>query len=191
MIITYYKSIFFSVVILFVFARVTNAQNKNASIIAGATATQIHGDGMAGYNKLGMEFGFSVQSPISEKLLFQPEILYFQKGSSSNADTPFYLKYKLNYLELPLMFGYNINEYFQVQGGPSIGYLLKGEVSSALSSNSLDGVNKIDASVMVGGSYRFLANTSIKLRYSISFLSITKTGNSVNDTVSFLMIFHI
>lgn len=190
MIINYNKSILLLAVFLvaIVFAK---AQNKNASIIAGAAATQIHGDGMAGYNKLGLEFGISVESPLSDKILFQPEILYFQKGSSSNADTPFFLKYKLNYLELPLMFGYNINEFFQLQAGPSIGYLLNGEVSSALSANSIDGVNKIDASVMAGASYRFLANTSIKIRYAISFLSITKAGNSVNDTVSFLLIFHI
>ncbi len=191
MIINYNKSLFITLVLQFLFVIVTIGQNKNASIIAGAAATQIHGDGMAGYNKLGLEFGVSVQSPLSDKLLFQPEILYFQKGSSSNADTPFFLKYKLNYLELPLMLGYNLNEYFQLQGGPSIGYLLNGEVSSALSKNSLEEVNKVDASVMIGGSYRFLANTSIKIRYSISFISITKTGNSVNDTVSFLMIFHI
>lgn len=190
MTINYNKSISLLIISLSLLT-VAKAQNKNASIIAGATATQIHGDGMAGYNKLGMEFGISVESPLSDKILFQPELLYFQKGSSSNADTPFFLKFKLNYLELPLMFGYNLNDFFQLQAGPSIGYLLNGEVSSALNARSLSDVNKIDASLMAGGSYRFLANTSVKIRYSISFLSITKTGNSVNDTVSFLLIFHI
>lgn len=191
MTIKFNKKSYLIVILVFVVTVVTQAQNKKASIIVGGTATQIHGDGMAGYNKLGMEFGFSVQSPLTDKLLFQPEILYFQKGSSSSADSPFYLKFKLNYLELPLMLGYNVNDFFQLQAGPSIGYLLNGEVMSALPINSIDNVNKIDASVMAGVNYRFLANTSIKMRYSVSFLSITKTGNSVNDTVSFLLVFHI
>ena len=52
-------------------------------------------------------------------------------------------------------------------------------------------INKVDLSFMLGGSYRFLANTSIKVRYSISVLPIGKTGNLVNDTASFLLIFHI
>lgn len=168
------------------------AQNKNASIILGGAATQIHGDGIAGYNKFGLEFGVSVQSPITEKIIFQPELLYFQKGSRSRADSPYLIKFKLNYLELPMLLGYEINENIQLQGGPSFGYFLNGSVYSGGLSSSVTGkINKVDLSFMLGGSYRFLANTSIKVRYSISVLPIGKTGNLVNDTASFLLIFHI
>ncbi len=67
-----------------------------------------------------------------------------------------------------------------------------GDILLAGRSYEVDEVlRKIEASLMVGGSYRFLANTSVKIRYSISALPISKTGNLVNDTVSFLLVFHL
>ena len=78
---------------------------------------------------LGLNFALTED----EFLSLQPELLYVQKGfaAESNGTTDYNLKYKLDYLELPVLlnigFGGDVVKGY-VNFGPSIGYLLGGNV---------------------------------------------------------------
>jgi hypothetical protein len=78
---------------------------------------------------LGLNFALTED----EFLSLQPELLYVQKGfaAESNGTTDYNLKYKLNYIELPVLlkigFGTDVVRGY-VNLGPSIGYLLSGNV---------------------------------------------------------------
>lgn len=108
------------------------SQRFIGSVIAGMNATQVDGDEVAGYYKVGFNGGLSVTLPLDNKFRWfaTVELLYTQKGSYQNAyranatlrDTnaliwhnedfsvPFdgKIKYKLNldYVEVPVVFHY-------------------------------------------------------------------------------------
>lgn len=167
------------------------AQENTASIILGAAATQVHGDGIGGYNKLGLTFGIAVERSLNDKFSFQPEIIYCQKGSSAGANSGYNYKMKFNYLEIPVLFGLKLNDLFTLQGGPAVGYLLAANTSSGGGNEPFENINKTEVSTMFGVEYRALDSVSIKMRYGISAYSIAKAGNLHNDTVNFLLIFYL
>jgi hypothetical protein len=78
---------------------------------------------------LGLNFALTED----EFLSLQPELNYVQKGfaAESNGTTDYNLKYKLNYVELPVLlkigFGTDVVRGY-VNLGPSISYLLSGNV---------------------------------------------------------------
>jgi hypothetical protein len=78
---------------------------------------------------LGLNFALTED----EFLSIQPELLYVQKGfaAESSGTADYNLKYKLDYLELPILlqigFGSDVVRGY-VNMGPSIGYLLGGNV---------------------------------------------------------------
>ena len=71
-------------------------QNFDAGFIGGINMSQISGDGYAGYNKIGMNFGSYIVLPnlkdknnITSDNFIKIEMLYSQKGSFEN-DLNFY-----------------------------------------------------------------------------------------------------
>src|SRR6188474_1752497 len=73
-------------------------------VIFGMNASQIDGDDYAGYRKVGLNFGFYGQIPVSKKFFLSTEILYSQKGSKSPTYEGLPLEYQinLNYAEVPV-----------------------------------------------------------------------------------------
>ena len=184
-----FKSI--SVVLITLSTLVVKAQDNKASIILGAAATQVHGDGIGGYNKLGLTFGVAVQRSLNEKFSFQPEIIYTQKGSGAGANAGYNFTMKFNYLEVPILFGLKLNDLFTIQGGPAIGYLLAANTSSGGGNEPFENINKTELSTMLGVEYRALESVSIKMRYGLSASTIGKAGNLYNDTINFLLVFYL
>lgn len=102
------------------------SQRFIGSVIAGGNLTQVDGDEVFGFKKIGANVGASVMLPIDrkERFFFTVELLYSQKGSRmrSKVDTMDYtgpttsidwsipyspkFKYKLNldYVEVPVLF---------------------------------------------------------------------------------------
>lgn len=175
--------IFFSMCIVFN----TVGQNKSAKLIIGAAATQVDGDDIGGYNKIGIVVGMGVSSPLNNDFEFQPELLYFQKGSKQGANTSSILNLNFHYIEIPLMISREVIDRVEVQAGPSIGYLFKasGNVGGR-NENILEDMNRVDLSLFLGGNYRLSDYWNLKVRYGISLKSVSQTGTQRNNTVSFL-----
>lgn len=99
--------------LLFVFLinfQMLYAQNRfGAGIILGLNASQIDGDKRLGFKKPGLNAGLLGNIRLANKLDFNLEMLYSQRGSQSelfiNDELP-YFKIKLNYIEIPFMFVY-------------------------------------------------------------------------------------
>mgnify|MGYP001618197789 CR=1 FL=1 len=107
----------------------SQAQRFRGSLVLGGNFSQITGDSMAGFNKVGLLGGAMVIAPISKKSSFETGILFSQKGSRSKVDTsssgiprPFF-KLTLNYIEIPLLYQYQYNDYIGLQIGPYVGLL--------------------------------------------------------------------
>ena len=78
-------------------------------------------------SKIGLLLGVGIEIGLSDKLAFQPEILYVQKGASDKSEGV-EITFGLNYIEVPLLLKYKISGFY-VNVGPYLGYGLGGEAT--------------------------------------------------------------
>jgi len=80
------------------------------ALVAGFNATQVDGDDLAGYRKIGLNAGGSAFIRLPKNFSVNFEILYSQKGSRTsgnqtiNSDT---YKLILDYVDVPVIFNYH------------------------------------------------------------------------------------
>ena len=82
------------------------SQSFDGGLLAGLTTSQISGDNLGGFNKLGVAIGIFTQRNISEKSKLKFELSYFQKGSKNNNLNLNLNSFKLDYIDAPFYFSY-------------------------------------------------------------------------------------
>jgi len=172
----------FLIVFLLSSSYLVKAQNFSAVLIAGMNASQVNGDSLIGFNKVGLVIGAGIENKFSEKAGLRLEFLYAQKGSSSIIDStnlavdPF--KLRLNYVEVPLMFYYKATKKLNVEVGAALGLLLNAKFS-----NGLDFVDQTETffrtDYNVGGGIGYIISDrlSANLRSTVSMINITKRAS--------------
>lgn len=102
-------------------------QQFNGGIMAGVAGTQVAGDTFYGFHKAGIFAGGFVNLQFTEHSVMQMELEYFQKGSRENPDSANnYTQYlfRVNYIELPVLYQYIASKRFKIEVGPSAGFLV-------------------------------------------------------------------
>ena len=82
----------------------------NGGLIAGATVSQIHGDGIGGFNKVGFNLGATIEIGRRGKKNIQIGIAYNQKGSKKPPNPPEDYdtwKYRFTYIDIPITMSYS------------------------------------------------------------------------------------
>ena len=78
----------------------------NGGVIGGVTLSQIHGDGIGGFNKVGFNIGAVVEMRNSASKAFQIGVVYNEKGSrkTQNIQAGDYTTwaYRYRYIDIPL-----------------------------------------------------------------------------------------
>jgi hypothetical protein len=114
----------------------------NGGYTLGVTAAQVRGDGIEGFNKLGVHAGAVVEVRQYRDLGFQLGIVYNQKGSRKvqNPKVDDYTNwgYKFTYVDLPVTAVYDFKEGFTVGTGLQPGVLI-GAYEDGLASGVSDG----------------------------------------------------
>jgi len=80
-------------------------------------------------NRMGFHAGAYLTFNLSDAISIQPEILYNSVGAKiedSDGDVDF----ATDYVSIPVMLLYNVNETFNIQVGPQFGFLTKAEAKS-------------------------------------------------------------
>lgn len=195
-----------------------NAQEKTKpsspitfGVKAGFNATTIsRNDSNDGYYdndqkmKAGFNAGVFANIPVAEKFSIQPELLFSQLGSKSEAryrntegnrtvSVEVNDKTNLNYLALPVMVQYNILPQLYVEAGPEFGFLLggksKGDVTiteregnftsyqSETSSNkiNMDRFNRFNVGIGIGAGYYFTPQFGVTARFTAGLTNIMKS----------------
>jgi hypothetical protein len=150
-------------------------QRFNAGIIAGLTASQVLGDDIAGYNKVGIQAGLRGTTYLSEKVEFNLELLYSQHGSRRKAigATGIERSIQLNYIKVPLLIHYKDwyqdDDYYRVHfvAGLYYGYLINAEVQEF--SFDPDDFNTNEIGFIVGANYFLNSHVGLAARYERSF----------------------
>lgn len=97
------------ILMLFIAAPDLTAQTFQASVLAGTNFSQIDGDDLDGFHKVGLNGGIRVVAKFNERWRVGPEILYSQSGAflpNSSFNMGPFSRFKFNTLEVPLMVYY-------------------------------------------------------------------------------------
>src|SRR4051812_8494325 len=154
------------------FSHSVSAQIRNA-IILGASASQIDGDKQGGFDKAGLVFGGSSNFKITDKFSFQPEILWLQKGSKADTfdifDPNAFYKWRLNYVSVPVLLNYQIQEKFTLQAGLTADVLIDAKVDAGSGFfDRTDELQKLDLNYTGGIEYRISPKFGANARYQYS-----------------------
>ena len=173
---------------IFCFHQSCEAQTFDAGVVLGVNASQIDGDKLAGFNKLGLHAGLVVLINLQSKWKVQTELLFSQRGSrleliSGQANDPFEMH--LNYVEIPVVVSFmdwldEEDNFYKLhfQAGLSYGNLVSKKIENNLYAPAEDDFNNNDVSWLVG--FTFYANTKLGLtfRYSRSANLLFNNKNS-------------
>ena len=161
------KKITFIVAALFIAAS-TFAQDAQWGIKGGLNfAQETTGNGSTDI-RTGIHLGGFMDKPISNGVDFQLAFLYSMQGSTYKDGGKDYTE-KLDYLIVPLIFKIyvNKNRRFSIDLGLQLGYMVSAKLASGSNSVSvydLDGLNKFDASLGLGISYKINDNLDLVFR---------------------------
>jgi hypothetical protein len=92
----------------------THAQSFDAGVTAGVVASQINGDGYAGYHQIGWTAGVFGRIPTEGPSAWQLEMKYSLFGAHSDSKELDYgllpMNIRLHYIEIPVMYRYDLSE---------------------------------------------------------------------------------
>lgn len=121
--------------------------------------------------------GVFAELGITDKLTFQPELLYSAQGSKYEGTIlgkTVTIKTKLDYLTIPLMAKYNIINGLTAEFGPQIGFLTSATFKDI---DIKDQVNSVDFGLNFGLGYR-INDIYVQGRYSLGLTSFGKDSDS-------------
>lgn len=175
-------SIFF-IALLYLSFNSLEAQRFGGGLKIAGTLSQIDGDDVYGFNKLGFETGVFGSARLSKIIDLEIHFSYNQRGSRSTAEDPMLVKINLNYLDVPIFFVVkdwliteDNKEYYRMHflGGLSLGRLI--------SSSSITGIDedfkKTDFSWILGANYYYSRSWGIAAKYTRSFNSLYNYSKS-------------
>lgn len=161
------------------------AQRFDAGLIAGFNGTQVEGDELRGYHKVGALGGIYVQTDIAPAIVAGMEIKYSQKGARKKYDPkkPDVDKYvmRLGYIDIPLFMGFRANERSMIIGGIAPGILIHSKELNSdgeIPEQDRQTFNTFDLQPFVGFQFDFLERVSLDLRLAISVIPCSDQSGS-------------
>jgi len=153
------------------------AQDFRAGLLGGMTTSQISGDNLEGYDKLGFRIGAYVSRSIKEKVDLKMEIQYIQKGSKRHIDKYSFERYMFNlhYVEIPISIAWKYNQDISIEAGLSPSYLMayseQNHMGDILPKND---PKSVGLDFFVGANYQLKPQIILNLRYSQSVIPVRK-----------------
>jgi hypothetical protein len=159
------------------FRLASRLQNFGGGIILGLSTSQVDGDNLGGFNKVGLLVGAFANTSISELLSFQMEMTFIQKGSDNPNmnDYPHQPDISSSYIEIPLLLQYHQSNKLKIEGGLLSAYLIDGYYNNNYGKMEYDNTPpfiKYDFGLLLGIDYKFSNKLSLNTRLSNSILSI-------------------
>jgi hypothetical protein len=170
-----------------------NNVNTEFGVKGGFNMSNLYNNNADDENVLyGFNAGVYATLPIADFVAIQPELLFTTKGAELEYNSAFAsgdAKFRLNYIELPLLVRVNVTKNFNIHAGGYASYL----VSSKVSGNGTfdfdqdidtDDLNKFDAGLSAGVGVDFNP-ISIGLRYNYGLTTVGKERTVAGTTYTF------
>ncbi|MEM7103493.1 MAG: outer membrane beta-barrel protein [Bacteroidota bacterium] len=162
-----------------------------ASVWVGLNASQIDGDDLAGYDKLGLTGGVKAFIVLHPRWQPSVEIAYSQKGSSSElslSGNSTETRITLDYAHVPIMMNY-VDRRIQFSAGFAYGQLVRAKVQfDPPNPDAADFYKKSDFSFLGSATFFFTKNMGVNLRWERSLINIIKDPDQqsqVNKLITF------
>ena len=127
---------------------------------------------------MGFAVGGFLTYSINNQISIRPEILYSVKGSKYEEDG-MTLNYTMNYIDIPVLGVFSVQENISIFAGPYFGMFLGGKMKMEYDGDSdEEDIKKEDMAndfgLVFGGSYGLGNNLSIEARYALGLKTIDK-----------------
>ena len=156
-------------------------------------------------SRTSLHLGVTAEFEISDTFSIQPELLYSAQGAtSSDTDDGFNVvgnpvrydsenKWKLNYIQIPIMAKFYVSEGLSLEAGPQIGFLASAEIDedetetdltsgvSSSTSTTIDAkeiVKSVDFGLNFGLGYKLDSGLNFALRYNLGLSNIYDVSES-------------
>ncbi len=175
-------------VMIFAFS---NAQETRFGIKGGGNLHTLTGDMVNKdnkFSKIGFQVGGFAEIKISDKFSVQPEVLFSVQGVKFKRPNSVFKtedRWKLSYLNIPVMAKFYIAKRLSLEGGPQTGFLLGAKNKYKGVSGTMEGYrpisgkedikylfDSIDFGVNFGAGYDFTDDFSVGFRYNLGLVNI-------------------
>ena len=121
-------------------------------------------------SKSGFHAGGLAHIHVSEHFAVQPELVFSTQGGKIADGNSL----NLNYLNVPVLLQYMVNDGFRLQSGPQIGFLISAECEIGDVEINVDDVyDAVDFSWSFGAGYLFSNGLGIDARYNLGLNNIS------------------
>lgn len=177
-------------------AQTNDSQNAQIGVKGGVNFSNMYTEDVNDNNVLtSFNAGFYASIPLTSSLAFQPEFLYSRKGAELEYDNAFATgkaKFKLNYLEVPVLLKINLTDNINIHAGPYFAYLIDAQVSNEDGDGSVnfeedldnDDFNKFDVGLSAGLGFDF-NSIGIGARYNYGLSTVGKERDFAGTTYTF------
>ncbi|WP_333662405.1 porin family protein [Chishuiella changwenlii] len=178
-----------------------NAQTK-FGVKGGMNVSNLRGEDENADAKIGLYAGGYATIKIDDKFAFQPEVLYSAQGAKQEGNLNVdgignafaKVKYKVDYINIPLMFKYYATEGLSIEAGPQVGLLVsskmnvKGHVLSSSQQfdttvDAKDLFKSVDFGLNVGLGYELSNGINFGARYNFGLANISDVGGKIKNSV--------
>jgi hypothetical protein len=144
---------------------------------------------------MGFNLGVFAKLPITNSIAIEPELYYTTKGAEVIYNTTFVSgtsRFKLNYIEVPILLVINVTENFNIHAGPYAAYLVSAKTTNESDGGTFDfendlntdDYNTFDAGIAVGIGVD-VKSLSFGLRYNYGLTKVGKERNYSGTNYSF------
>ncbi|WP_124640602.1 MULTISPECIES: porin family protein [Amniculibacterium] len=171
----------------------TMAMAQKIGVKAGGNLSSLTEDDTK--SQFGYYAGLTLNAPLTAKLSIQPEVIYSAQGAelkngSFGLPSSAEVHFNLGYINVPIMFQYELAEDFKVEAGPQFGFLTSAKAKAkyngiSASQDMKDIVNTFDFGIGLGAAYNFTPNLYMNARYTAGITDIAKnnSGDAVRNNV--------
>lgn len=152
----------------------------------GVNGTNIINADMYKTMKPSVYAGIYAEILVMDRCIVQPEVVYSRQGAqTSEGSTDMALR--LNYLNVPVMFKYQISEQFSILLGPQLGINLNARTTAdigdaGVSLKVTDSFTVCDFAMAAGVEYQLMPILGFSIRYNYGLTDISKGPHKINNS---------
>jgi hypothetical protein len=172
------KKIIVALAAIFSCSVIVNAQQTHFGLKGGLNIASLSVDEGEDYDsRVGLHLGGLAHIHITQHFAVQPELVFSMQGGESDNDD---FKFKLNYINVPVMLQYMTSDGFRIQTGPQFGFLVGAETKIGdVEIDVKDELNSFDFAWSIGAGYLFQSGWGIDARYNFSLTNIEEDDDVV------------
>lgn len=165
--------------VLAVFCYNANAQDSSTSglegvnfgVKAGVNFATIAGDETDDIKlKTAFHVGLVTEIPVSDSFSVQPELLYSAQGTKGDEGDD---ELKMDYINIPVMAKFYVDEGFSIEAGPQVGFLVSSELEiDGQTEDIKDEMSSIDFGLNFGLGYKLETGLCFGARYNLGLSNI-------------------